>query len=168
MTDQVQKSPRDQAGRNGRKFLVIVDESPECGLALRFASRRAARTGGRVTLLYVLPPTDFQHWMAVGELMREEALLEADELLGRLVGEVTEVLGFEPEMVIKEGPTKDRILSLIASDPDIGVLVLGAGASPEGPGPLVNSFAGQLAGTLPIPVTVVPGNLTIERIDELT
>lgn len=172
MTGQDQTSPPPAPSgprlRTGRKFLVIVDESPECRLALRFASRRARNTGGRVTMLYVLPATDFQHWMAVEELMREEALLEADEFLSTLVHGVEELLGFEPEVVIKEGPTIDRILALIEDDPDIGVLVLGAGTSPEGPGPLVASFAGQLVNSLPIPVTVVPGNLTAARINELT
>ncbi len=154
--------------RTGRKFLVVVDDTPECRLALHFAARRARSTGGSVTLLCVLPRAEFQHWMAVEDLMREEALVEADEMLRTMITDVRETLGSEPEVVIRDGAVKDQILELIDEDPYIGVLVLGAGTSPEGPGPLVSSFAGQLAGSLPIPVTVVPGNLTIAEIDALT
>lgn len=153
---------------SGRKFLVVVDNTPECRVALRFAAGRALHTGGGVALLYIIPKAEFQHWMAIGELMREEALLEADELLGSLVAEVRRDVGIEPEVVVHEGDRMDCILETVDEDPAIGVLVLGASVDPEGPGPLVSSFAGKLAGSLPIPVTVVPGNLTPRQIDELT
>ncbi len=168
MTEPADQAATSDRPRKGRKFLVVIDDTPECPLAVRFASRRALNTGGKVVMLHVLPPADFQHWMAVEDLMREEALMEADALLRGLVMEIRRSVGIEPEVVIREGPTKDSILSLIEEDPEIALLVLGAGTSPEGPGPLVSSFAGQLVGTLPIPVTVVPGTLAIERIDELT
>lgn len=168
MTEPADQIATSGQPRKGRKFLVVIDDTPECPLAVRFASRRALNTGGKMVMLHVLPAADFQHWMAVGDLMREEALMEADALLRGLVTEIRRSVGIEPEVVIREGPTKDSILSLIEEDPEIALLVLGAGTSPEGPGPLVSSFAGQLVGTLPIPVTVVPGTLAIERIDELT
>ena len=37
----------EQAIRAERVFLVVVDESPEMRNALRYACRRAKRTGGR-------------------------------------------------------------------------------------------------------------------------
>lgn len=163
------RPPEDaRHARSGRKFLVVVDGTPECRPALHFAARRARSTSGGVTLLCVLPRAEFQHWVAVGDLMREEALVAADEMLQTMVADVHATLGGEAEVVIREGTIKDQVLELIEEDPNIGVLVLGAGTSPEGPGPLVSSFAGQLAGSLPIPVTVVPGNLTIAEIDALT
>ena len=67
-----------------RKFLVVVDHSPECRVAIRFAARRAQHTGGIVTLLYVVAPADFQQWAGVERVMREEAHQEADRKSTRL------------------------------------------------------------------------------------
>ena len=36
-----------------------------------------------------------------------------------------------------------------------------------GPGPLVSAFTGRMVGELNIPITIVPGNLPDEVIDEL-
>lgn len=150
-----------------RKFLVVVDPTPECKLALRYAARRAERTGGGVVLLYVIEPGDFQHWMAVENLMRAEAREEAEELLRGLAAEVRALSGIEPELVIREGKRKDELLAFLAADPEISVLVLAAGTDKAGPGPLVSSLAGQMSGSLPIPITVVPGKLSPEQLDAL-
>ena len=155
----------DQASR---KFLVVVDDTPECRVALRFACRRAMRTGGGVVLLRVIQPADFQHWLAVAERMREEAREEAEYLLQQLAAEVNDWAGVMPEFMIREGGTRDEVLGLIEEDPGIRILVLGASPDKEGPGPLVSSLAGQMSGSMSIPVTVVPGNLTENQVDELT
>lgn len=151
-----------------RKFLVYIDETPECRLALRFASRQAKYTGGGVTLLRVTAPADFQHWLAVEERMRDEAMEEAEQLLHQAAAIVNEAAGITSELVVREGTPSDVILALIDEDPDIRILVLGAATGAEGPGPLVALMAGKMAGTMHIPVTVVPGNLTESQIDELT
>ena len=151
-----------------RNFLVIVDDTPECRLALRFAGRRAKRTGGGVMLLKVVEPTDFQHWMTVENLMREEAREEAEELLQALAAEVSDLTGIVPEYRIREGNRVDEILALIEEEQGIRLLVLGASADTEGPGPLVSRLAGQMAGSMRIPVTIVPGNMTPAEIDDVT
>jgi len=151
-----------------RKFLCVVDDSPECRLALRFAFRRAARTGGGVILLYVIEPADFQHWMAVENLMREEAREAAEEVLQTLADEVNEWSGIMPEFSIREGRKQDEVLALLEEEPEIRLLVLGASAEKDGPGPLVTALAGPLSANMRVPVTVVPGNLSIEQIDEIT
>lgn len=150
------------------KFLVVVDETPECHNALRFAARRAKTIGGGLTLLYIIHPRDFQHWVAVEEVMREEAHESAEQLLSGLARQVRDELGVEAEMVIREGKPGDEVVSLINEDSGIRILVLGGGIENEGPGPLVSSFAGQLLSSLPIPVTIVPGHLAMEQIDEIT
>jgi len=150
------------------KFLVVVDETPECRLALRFACRRAARTRGGVVLLFVIEPAEFQHWMAVENLMKEEAREEAERILQELATEVNEESGIVPEFRIREGRKQDEILAMLDEDPDIRLLVLGASAEKEGPGPLVSALAGQMSGSMRVPVTVVPGSLTTEEIDEVT
>ena len=145
--------------------MIVVDETPECMNALRFASRRAANTGGGVVMLFVIPPEEFQHWIGVGEVMRAEAREAAEERLSTLASEVMNISGVRPEFVIREGIAREEVLGQITDDPEIGVLVLGAGTSGDGPGPLVSSLVGRTSGDLTVPVTVVPGGMTLEQID---
>lgn len=150
-----------------RKFLVVVDETPECESALAFAASRAQRTAGQLALLYVIEPdVDFQ-WLAVEEVAREEGHSKAKAVF-RLFGRKLKAMGFEalvPEEIVREGMKSEEITRLADEDEDIGVLVLGASKDPSGPGPLVTNLAGgRLAGTFPVPITVVPGHLSIEEI----
>ena len=147
-----------------RKFMVVVDETPECMNALRFAARRAQKTGGGVVMLYVIAPDDFQHWMGVAELMRQEARDAAEQRLSELATELHDLSGVTPEFVIREGNRAEEVLALIEEDVEVGVLVLGAGEG-ESPGPLVSQLVARMGGRMPIPVTVVPGAMSMERID---
>ncbi|MCC6737358.1 MAG: universal stress protein [Bauldia sp.] len=142
-----------------RKFLVVVDETPECRKATQFAARRADRTNGGLVLLYVIPPAVFQQWKGVEDLMRAEAMEKAETLLGGVADLVRQWSTVEPQQVIREGDTATEVTALIERDEDIAVLVLGAGSGKEGPGPLVATIAGRVAGTFPVPITIVPGNL---------
>lgn len=151
-----------------RKFLVVVDETPECESALAFAASRALRTHGQLALLYVIEPgVEFQHWLGVEEIAREEGHNKARAVF-RLFGRKLKAMGFEhlvPEEVIREGLMPEEITKQIEEDQDIGVLVLGASKDPSGPGPLVTELAaGRHAGMFPVPITVVPGHLSIEEI----
>jgi len=150
-----------------RKLLVVVDETPECESALAFAASRAQRTGGQLSLLYVIEPdVDFQ-WLAVEDVAREEGHNKAKAVF-RLFGRKLKAMGFEklvPEEVVREGIKAEEITKLIEEDEDMGLLVLGASKDPSGPGPLVATLAGgRLVGTFPVPITVVPGHLSIEEI----
>ena len=165
--DSASQSSAPPRQRN-RIFLVVVDATEEMRLALRYACRRARSTGGRVALLYVMEPADFQHWMAVEEKMREERREEAERVLHDLSAEVNALTGQVPVLYVREGKTSDQIVELIEEEPDISILVLGAGVSKKGPGPLVSSLAGKLSGGFPVPILVVPGNLTPEQIDSLS
>ena len=150
------------------KFLVIVDDTPECDNALRFAALRAAKTNGGVCLLYIINPPDFQHWMSVAEVMREEAREEAQTILKQRAGQLAGEFGFDPEMLVREGKPIDVILDVIKEDPGIRILVLAAGTGKEGPGPLVSSFTTKFLGSLPIAMSIVPGHLKPEQIDQIT
>ena len=141
------------APKKRRKFLVVVDETPECEVAIQFASRRAKHTKGGVVLLAVLEPGGFEHWLGVEKVMKEEARQEAEKIV--------------PELVIREGKKAEMIAGLIKEDPDISILVLAAGTGKEGPGPLVQMVAGGADAGFSIPVTVVPGSLTDEEIHDL-
>ena len=150
-----------------RKFLVVVDATPECKVALRFATRRAQHTGGRVSLICVAQLGDFQQWRGVEEIMREEAHEAAESAIHNAAKFVNDLSGLIPELVIEHGDAAECVMKLIQSDKNISILVLAAGTSKEGPGPLVERVAGPEAGAYPIPVTIVPGKLSEEEIDAL-
>jgi nucleotide-binding universal stress UspA family protein len=152
------------AARIPRKFLVVIDKTPESAVALRFAARRAQHTGGRVTLLCAASPGEFQQWRAVQEIMRDEAHAEAEGLLHQAAKTVNELAGLLPELVIMHGRVTDCLPQLLKEDRDISILVLASGTGKEGPGPLVSMF-GSAVQT--IPVTIVPGNFTDAQIDAL-
>jgi nucleotide-binding universal stress UspA family protein len=153
-----------------RKFLVVVDESPEVEPALAYAVRRALRTNGGISLLFVIEPADFQHWLGVQEAYREESQAKAKAVF-RLNARKLKNWGFEDieiEEIVREGDKAEEISALIDEDPDIAVLVLGASVDTSGPGPLVSLLAGgKNAGNFPIPITVVPGCLTLEEVEAL-
>ncbi len=156
------QAPKDSSDR---VFLVVVDETEEMKVALRFACRRARHTGGRVALLFVIEPAEFQHWMAVEDLMREEARSEGEQLLQRLAAQVNELVGSIPILYVREGKVRDELFKLIEEEPRISILVLGANPGSRGPGPLVSALTGKMIGKLRVPVTVVPGNLGEDEID---
>ena len=149
-----------------RKFLVVLDDSRECLNAMRFAAMRAARTGGGVEVLAVIPPEEFNHWIGVGDIMREEArarIIAHFEVFAKWMRDKQDV---EPELVIREGEAKDEILAQVREDPEVGVLVLGAGTGKAGPGPLVTHMS-RNSGNLPVPLTVVPGELSKEQLEAI-
>jgi nucleotide-binding universal stress UspA family protein len=154
--------------KSGRIFLVVVDASEEMRVAMRFAARRASNTNGRVALLYVMEPADFQHWMAVEDLMREEARTEGEQLLQKLAAQVHEQVGSMPVLYVREGKVRDELFKLLDEEPGISILVLGANPGSRGPGPLVTAVTGKMVGKLRVPVTIVPGNLRDEAIDAIT
>lgn len=146
---------------------MVVDGTPECGRALHFAVRRAEHTGGRVSLLTVISPADFQHWLGVENIMREEAYVEAEAMQARMIKEVKTYCDFTPDAIIREGDKAEEIFGLIEEDEDMAILVLGASTDSAGPGPLVAMLANASSASFPIPVTIVPGDLTDEEIDAL-
>src|SRR5262249_492293 len=153
---------------NPRVFLVVVDETEELQTAVHYAARRAAHTGGRVALLYVIEPSELQHWIAIENLAREERREEAEQLMQRLCEEILPIAGAMPIVYIREGTRRDELLALIAEEPSISILVLAAGTGPEGPGPLISYLTGKPAAPLPIPITIVPGSLTMEQLDAVS
>ena len=153
--------------RGQRIFLVVVDDTPEMDVALRFAARRANKTGGRVALLYVTEPADFQHWIAVEDLMEKERRMEAEEVLQKYSDRISEWTGSMPVLYVREGRPQDALLKLLEEEPSISIVVLGADTGPKGPGPLCSAVAGKLMGKLRVPVTIVPGNLSEDQVDAL-
>ncbi len=150
-----------------RVFLVVVDDTEEMRVALRYACRRAAHTHGRVALLYVMESSEFQHWMSVGDLMREEARSEGEQILQRCATQVSEQTGSLPVLYLREGSRRSQLMELIDEEPSISILVLAADTEPRGPGPLVSALTGKFVGKLRVPVTIVPGHLSDEEVDKI-
>jgi nucleotide-binding universal stress UspA family protein len=168
---KMSEAEHPQTGPALRKFLVVADDSPEFGAALRYACARARATEGRVTLLRVLEPAVFEHWSGVREEMERQQRAEAESLLQKFAAQVVEATGHPPEFVVKEsGDIRGAIQTVVQEDPEIKILVLATATHGRGPGPLVSAVAKEGVGGhgRKLPVTVVPGDLTDDEIAELS
>jgi nucleotide-binding universal stress UspA family protein len=153
-----------------RKFLVVVDDSPEFEAALRYAARRARSTGGRVALLRVIPAAASDaHWAGVREEIERQTRVDAEASLNKWAEEAAERSGATPMLLIERGDTHDAIRKVVGEDGEIKILVLAAGAGGRGPGPLVTAMVKQGAAFTgrKLPVTIVPGELTEQEIEDL-
>ena len=152
-----------------RKFLVVVDDSPEFEAALRYAARRARSTNGRVVMLRVIPSGTDEHWSGVREEIQRQQRAEAELLLNTLGAEAGERSGAAPVFLIEEGDPQAAIRKVVGEDPDIKILVLASASGGRAPGPLVGAILKQGAAFTGrrLPVTIVPGELTDSEIDDL-
>jgi nucleotide-binding universal stress UspA family protein len=150
-----------------RTFLVVVDDSEEMQVALHFACLRAKKTGGVVALLYVQEPAEFQHWLGVGELMQQERREEAEARLQDLSARANKLSGAVPILHVREGDRAEELLQLLEEDESISIVVLGASAKGEGPGPIVSTLLSKARTRMRTPVTIVPGSLSLEDVEEL-
>lgn len=150
-----------------RTYLVVIDETDEARVALRFAARRAAKTGGAVEVLAPVAPPEFVQWGAVQSAMAEEATLRVDALVAQVAGELIEETGLRPTITAAQGDPLTAVRNRLKAEPAIAALVLGAAAAGS-PGALVTHFAGAEAGALPCPVMIIPGSLDDAAIDMLS
>ena len=150
-----------------RTYLVVVDDTAESEIALRFAARRAAKTGGSVEILTLIPPAEFVQWGGVQATIEEEARLRAEAVVAGAAGTLIEESGIRPTIIVRQGDPVTVVRAVLAEKEGIAALVLGAAAG-GAPGPLVAYFAGADAGAMPCPVMIIPGSLTREAIDRLS
>ncbi len=151
--------------RTNRVLMCVLDDTEELDVALDYASMRSRRTGARVGLLYVIEqPDEFQHWAAVGDLMREEARAEGVRRLQEAGERVKRLSGLTPIFYVREGDRGEEVIEQIGDDPDIAFLILAANTDASGPGPLITQITGRAIGRLHIPLVVVPGNMSDEEI----
>lgn len=150
-----------------RKFLVVLDDTRECLNAIRYAAMRAAKTNGGVQVLAVIPASEIQHGMGVAEVMRAEAYERIQAHFDVFAKWMRDRPGIEPELIVREGEPGAELLAQINDDPDIGVVVLAASTETAGPGPLVSRMMREVA-TLTCPVTIVPGDISRERLEKIT
>ena len=150
-----------------RTYLVVIDETPEAEIALRFAARRAVKTEGGVEILALLPPAEFVQWGGVQATIEEEARQRAEALVARAAGTLFTESGITPSITVRQGDGAKVVREMIGANADIAALVLGAAASGP-PGTLVSHFTGSDAGTLSVPVMIIPGSLDVVAIDRLS
>jgi nucleotide-binding universal stress UspA family protein len=157
----------NEGRREVRTYLVVVDESPEAETALRFAARRAAKTGGAVRILALIPPAEFVQWGGVQATMEDEALQRAEALVTSAAGTLTDESGIRPSITVRQGDAVTVVRGTLDEMDDVAALVLGAAASGN-PGKLVTHFAGPDVGKLPCPLMIIPGGLDSDAIDRLS
>lgn len=150
-----------------RKLLVVLDDTRECLNAIRFAAMRAAKTNGGVQVLAVIPAAEIQHGMGVADVMRAEAYQRIEAHFEVFAKWMRDRPGVDPELVVREGEPATELLAQISADPDIGVVVLAASSETSGPGPLITRLLREMP-TLPCPVTIVPGDISRERLEQIT
>jgi len=155
---------KSEGANEVRKFLVILDDTPEMLNAMRYAALRAQKTGGGVVMLAVISPEEFQHFMGVADVMRAEAHEKIEAHFQVFKDRMEKREGITPTLVVREGDKVDAVIEHLKSDPEIGVLVVGAGTEKGGPGPLVAALTGRRLADLRVPITVVPGSMTKEDI----
>lgn len=150
-----------------RTYLVVIDESPEAEIALRFAARRAVKTGGGVEILTLIPQPEFVQWGGVMATIEDEARERAAALVASAAGTLFAESGITPSITVQQGEGAKVIREMIAANPEIAALVIGAAAS-GAPGPMVAHFTGTDAGKLSVPVMIIPGSLDHDAIDRLS
>lgn len=150
-----------------RTYLVVVDDSAEARIALRFAARRAAKTGGRVEVLGIVEPQDFVQFGGVQAAIEQEQRLRIEGVVSASVGEFLDESGVEANIIVQQGEVVRTVRDYLAGREDVAALVLGAAPSGS-PGPLVAHFTGNDAGKLPCPVMIIPGSLSDERLEALS
>lgn len=158
----------ESEARRNRVFLVVVDDSAERAVALKYACLRAKKSGGRVALLRVLEPAGQTEWAGVGALLAQERREEAEQLLSGLAAQVNEITGGMPLLLIREGDPREELLALLAEEQRISILVLAAAPGGSGPGPLIAALTGRHASRLRVPMTIVPAGLSAEELERVT
>ena len=150
-----------------RTYLVVIDDSEEARVALRFAARRAAKTNGRIEVLGIVEPQDFVQFGGVQAAIEEEQRLRIEGIVSASVGEILDEAGVEASVIVRQGEPAKSVRDYIGTRQEVAALVLGAAPSGN-PGPLVANFCGSDAGKLPCPVMLIPGSLSDERLEQLS
>jgi nucleotide-binding universal stress UspA family protein len=151
-----------------RKYLVVIDDTPECERAVYWAAKRATHTKSQLIMLRVIETSERnQQWLGVADIMKAEEMEAANKALDRYTAHAEKIAKLSPDRVIREGEIAEEVIKLIDEDQDIGILVLAADSGKEGPGPLVSSIC-KNSGTFPIPVAIVPGHLKDDELEAMT
>jgi|FLOH01.1.fsa_nt_gi nucleotide-binding universal stress UspA family protein len=166
MIDEVTGQKRPMKDRP-RKMVVVVDDTPESKIATRFAAGRAGHIeGGGLILFHCIRPSEFQHWIAVADTMLDEAYEAGGELLSEIAERVFTYSGVVSEIVIVDGEPQEQLMKFMEERDDLFSITLGA-SNVGDPGPLIDYFSGEVAGSLKVPIIIVPGGMTLDQVDDI-
>ena len=150
-----------------RTYLVVVDDSAEARVALRFSARRAAKTGGKIEVLGIVEPQDFVQFGGVQAAIEEEQRLRIEGVVSAAIGEILDESGVEMNIFVRQGEIVRTVREFIGSRTEVDTLVHDATISIN-PEPMVTNLCGHDAGKLPCPVMIIPGSIADERMEDLS
>lgn len=142
---------------DGGVYLVIADDSHEFDAALEKAMRMACRSNRHIAILYTMQDQAFLHWGIVEKRIQKDLRAEAEKRIWEVISRVYQDSGLRSVIYIKEGKKRQAILDVLNDDPNIKMLVLGAGTASSNP--LVSYFTGKGLSGLKVPLLVVPDNI---------
>src|SRR5438128_6750454 len=105
-----------------RTYLVVIDDSAEARVALRFAARRAAKTNGRIEVLGVVEPQDFVQFGGVQAAIEEEQRLRIEGVVSSAIGEILDESGVEANIIIQQGEAVKTVRDYVGERPDVAAL----------------------------------------------
>jgi nucleotide-binding universal stress UspA family protein len=153
--------------RGNPVYLVVADETEEFNTALLYATRSAQAHGAKLAILYVMDQEDFQHWGDIEKRIHAEQRAEGEKIIWNAACKVFDLSGLRPSLYLQEGGRPEAILEVIDKDLNITKLILAASAHSGKPGPLVSHFTGKGLNKLRVPLTIVPGDINTDTIDNL-
>ena len=140
-----------------RTYLVVIDDSAEARVALRFAARRAAKTGGAVEVLAIVQPQDFVQWGGVQAAIEEEQRLRIEAQRQPPGRRDRRRRRDQAAIVDPRRASRSRSCALMsATRDDIAALVLGAAPSGRS-GAAGRRFHRQRRGQTAVPGDDHPG-----------
>ena len=138
-------------------YLVVADDSEEFQAALKKAALMANQNRRHVAILLVMEEEGFLHWGMVEKRIKTDQRAEAEKRIWEVASRVFDMSGQIPALYIKEGKTREAILEVLNTDPNIKMLVLGAGTATSNP--LVSYFTSKGLSALKVPLLVVPDKI---------
>ena len=151
-----------------RTYLVVIDDSAEARVALRFAARRAAKTNGRIEVLGIVEPQDFVQFGGVQAAIEEEQRLRIEGVVSSAVGEILDESGVEANIIVRQGEPVKAVREYIGEREEVARAGARRGAERTTRDRWSTNFTGTDAGRLPCPVMIIPGSLSDERLEQLS
>jgi len=148
-------------------FLVVVDDSKEFPVALRYAIERARQAQGRVAFLGVVESDGIEAWGGVERALDDEAFDRARATVAVHAQQAQKETGQSPVTYYKKGDTRAVLLDLIDQEKDITALVLAVGTEDGTRNPLVQYLVSDKGlRKLKIPLIIVPDSCRCSPVDE--
>lgn len=142
---------------NARIFLVVVDDSPEFPVALRYAAERARAVKGNVALLSVVEPQGIETWGGVERALDDEAFDRARAIVAAHEKTAEDITGQKPLSYFTKGEIRNVLIELIDQEKEITSLVLAAQTGEGARNPLIQYLTSDKGlRKLKIPLVIVP------------